>query len=356
MGFFEDFAGDIMNEVADIPGKVEDAAEKLASIADRLGLGKVADVARTVGKTAGVLDIGPTPILVGGQKAIQAMLWATGSNDREIESGEGFFNGSRAFRDERQSLTHADPDSTWDGGSAPRAYERRLDDQLDRLSILVDADSDVATIVSREAGEIIETRRILENLHNWLAEYGKYTQTLGVIPGVGKALQMEAEMLAVGLALKDAGDKMWEMHDDANTNAAGVREALALYEDVSMSATQQDSVGDFDPPRSIDTEDRRIASATIQSLASLQDNAARGINSAVLSVQGTGDNMTATHGMICAVTNNAVKAAESERATAGTRTAGVCTELAGKLRDAAQKYDETDLAEKGNLDQQMPPR
>jgi hypothetical protein len=105
-----------------------------------------------------------------------------------------------------------------------------------------------------------------------------------------------------------------------------------------------------------DGKDRRIAAATIRSLASLQDEAARGISSAVLAVQGVGENMTKTHGLICAVTNAAVAAAETERAAAGDRTAGVSTELAGKLRHAADKYDETDLAEKAKLDNQMPPR
>jgi len=105
-----------------------------------------------------------------------------------------------------------------------------------------------------------------------------------------------------------------------------------------------------------DAEDRRIAAATIRSLASHQDEAARGISSAVLAVQGIGDNMTKTHGLICAVTNAAVAAAEAERSTAGNRTAGVSTELAGKLRHAAEKYDETDLAEKDKLDNQIPPR
>ena len=106
-----------------------------------------------------------------------------------------------------------------------------------------------------------------------------------------------------------------------------------------------------------DGEERRIAAAAIRSLASHQEEAARGISSAVMAVQGVGDNMTKTHGLICAVTNAAaVTAAETERATAGNRTAGVSTELAAKLRHAAEKYDETDLAEKEKLDNQMPPR
>ncbi len=105
-----------------------------------------------------------------------------------------------------------------------------------------------------------------------------------------------------------------------------------------------------------DGEDRRIAAATIRSLASQQEEASQGINSAVLAVQGMSDNMTRTHGFICAVTNAAVAAAEAERATAGSRTAGVSTELAEKLRHAAARYDETDSTAKGNLDNQMPPR
>ena len=72
-----------------------------------------------------------------------------------------------------------------------------------------------------------------------------------------------------------------------------------------------------------DGEDRRIAAATIRSLASHQDDAARGISSAVLAVQGVSDNMTKTHGLICAMTNAAVMAAETERSTAGNRTAGM---------------------------------
>lgn len=105
-----------------------------------------------------------------------------------------------------------------------------------------------------------------------------------------------------------------------------------------------------------DGQDRRIAASTIRSLASHQDEAASGISSAVSAVQGVGENMTKTHGLISAVTNAAVAAAETARATAGNRTASVSTELAGKLRHAAEKYDETDLAEKAKLDNQMPPR
>lgn len=246
MGLF-DFVDDAFDFVTDAAGKVKTAAQVIGFVAKKANLADIADFAKSVGKWAVPLNIAPTPILVGGQKAIQAMRWTTGDGDPE--AGEGFGNGSRAFKRELPTLANAHPDSTWDGGPAPRAYERRVGEQEGRVAMLADADSQIASIVSREAGEIIETRRILDGLHNWLAEYGEYTQTLGVIPEVGKYIQMEAEMVAVGMALKDATSKMWEMHNNANTNAAGVREALALYQQVSTTATQQDSVGDFDPPR-----------------------------------------------------------------------------------------------------------
>jgi hypothetical protein len=297
-------------------------------------------------QSASPLHAAPTPVLIGSQKVIEGMLSTTGDNDPE--SGEAFANGSRAFDEPLQSLADAHPNSTWEGGPAAAAYERRVAEQENRVATLADADSQVASIVRREAGELVEARRILNGLHNWLVEYGQYTQTLGVIPDVGKSIQMQAEMLAVGMALKDASAKMWEMHNNANANAAAVREALAMYQQVSMAATQQDSIGDG--------EGTRVAAAAIRRLASHQDEAARGISSAVSAVRGVGDNMTKTHGPVCAATNAAVTEAETERSTAANRTAGVSTELAGKLRHAAEKYDETDLAEKEKLDNQIPPR
>ena len=245
MGIF-DVVGNVYDFVTDAAGKVRNAAQVVEFVAKRAKLADIADVAKSVGKSASPLNIAPTAVLVGGQKVIQGMLSTTGDGDPE--SGEAFASGSRAFADRKKSLADAHPNSSWEGGPAPEAYQRRVGEQEIRVATMADADSQVASIVSREAGELVETRRVLDGLHNWLAEYGEYTQTLGVIPEVGKAIQMQAEMVAVGMALKDASAKMWDMHNNANANAAAVREALAVYQQVSTAATQQDSIGDFDPP------------------------------------------------------------------------------------------------------------
>ncbi|MBE1549791.1 hypothetical protein GGC64_003831 [Mycobacterium sp. OAS707] len=246
MGIF-DVVENVYDFVTDAAGKVKNAAQVVEFVAKRAKLSDIADVAKSVGKAASPLHIAPTPVLVGGQKVIAGMLSTAGEGDPE--AGEGFGNGSRAFDDPKKSLADAHPDSSWEGGPAPAAYERRVGEQENRVATLADADGQIASIVSREAGELVETRRVLNGLHNWLADYGEYTQTLGVIPEVGRAIQMQAEMLAVGMALKDASAKMWEMHNNANANAAAVHAAIAMYQQVSTAATQQDSVGDFDPAR-----------------------------------------------------------------------------------------------------------
>jgi EspA/EspE family len=248
MGLFE-FTSAAFDSVTDAAAKVRQAGQVIEKVAERAGLGKLVSFGKALEKYTGPLAIAPTPVLQGGQKAIDAMRSVTGDGENGTESGDAFARGSHDFHEQAELHRKLRPDSTWEGGPAPAAYDRRVTEQEGRLSILRDADSEVASIITRELEQLNETRRILDNLHNWLAEYGEYTQTLGVIPVVGKNIQYNAEILAVGMALKEATSKMRQMHDDANANAEGVRHVLASYEGVTRGAVQQDSVGDFDPPR-----------------------------------------------------------------------------------------------------------
>jgi EspA/EspE family len=248
MGLFE-FTSDVFDFVTEAAGEVKQAGEVIEKVAERAGLGKLVSFGKALEKYAGPLAIAPTPVLQGGQKAIEAMRSATGDDENGTESGTAFAKGSHDFNEQAELQRKLRPDSTWEGGPAPAAYERRVTQQEDRLSILRDADSEVALIITRELDQLNEARRILDNLHNRLAEYGEYTQTLGVIPVIGKYAQYDAEILAVSMALKEATSKMSEMHANANANAEGVRSVLASYEGVTRGAVQQDSVGDFDPPR-----------------------------------------------------------------------------------------------------------
>ncbi|MGU3651109.1 EspA/EspE family type VII secretion system effector [Mycolicibacterium sp. A43C] len=349
MGFF-DFIDDVVDTVTDAAGKVKDAAKVVEVIAKRGDLLDVVDFAKGVGKWASPLAIAPTPVLVGGQKVIQGMRWTTGDGDPI--TGTAFIEGATAFRNLDSTLLTARPDSDWEG-SASRAYEKRVDRQQDHAAILSSADSKVGSAISREADEINETRRILDGLHNHLADFGEYTKWLGV-GQVGKALQFGLESAAVGLALKEATKKLRDMQDCANNNSAEVNQTDDLYQAVITEANQQDSTGDFDPGSQ--DEILKVEGQTLVGLAGVQDDASREIRSAVACVKFAGDEMDKTHGVICAVTNEAVRDAETARETAGSNMAGVSAELSQKLRDSARKYDAVDLQSKENLNQQMRPK
>ncbi|MCV7259625.1 ESX-1 secretion-associated protein [Mycobacterium shimoidei] len=101
--------------------------------------------------------------------------------------------------------------------------------------------------------------------------------------------------------------------------------------------------------------DLHFTAEYIRSLATLQKDAARGIGYATLAVDKVGQKVSTTHGSICAVTASAVKDAEKERSLATDKTQTASSDLAVKLKQAADKYDEIDAAEKRRIDAQMRP-
>lgn len=349
MGFWE--------TVGDIAGKVKTAGEMITEVGKRCGLPGIARFGESLSTAAGFLEIAPTPILEGGQKVIEKMREATGSGDPE--RGRGFAEGSRAFSEQAEvTLQAAKPGSTWSGGPAPKAYERRNEEQLDRVATMSGADYEIANVINREADDVQETRRILDGEHQVLADLGKRTQFLGAAGPEGKALQYGIETNAVYWAVKECTARMWAMHNFANDNAANVRTQTESYQQVASAAVPQDSIGDFDPHggKQDGGENRVIVTGTIRGLASVQADAAKEIRSAVSCVQMVGENMSKTHGTICQVTNAAVNAAQSVRLAAGNGAAGVSDELAAKLRHAADEFDGVDESEGGRLRQTMPPR
>lgn len=350
---FESFVHDAFKFVSDTAGKVKNAAKAVEKIAEKAGLPKIAGIAKTVGKYAGVLAIAPTPVLKGGQKIVQQMRHCAGEGDPDV--GEGFAKGAHGFQTLQNTLKKAHPNESWDGGPAPRAYERRVLAQEKSTAILSDADNQVATALSQEAGEINEVRRKLDAQHNWLADYGKFTQSFGVIPVVGKEIQYVLETMAVTFVLNDTAHIMWDMHNNANSHAAVVRGAHDLYQTAAASATQSDSANDFDPP-SNSAQQRVITPAAIRALAGVQGIAEKSAAESTVLTAGVSASVGQTHGFICAVTKKAVKEAEAERATAGKNLEGVCKELGGKLQHAAGRYEQTDADGKANIDKQMPPR
>ncbi|MCV7259624.1 EspA/EspE family type VII secretion system effector [Mycobacterium shimoidei] len=241
MGFF-DVVGDV---VADTAEKVKKGADWVARVARNVGLDKIARAAENVSKGVGKLAVAPTPILRSGQKLIERMRKATGDGDPE--RGESFADASGKFKAVQDTLATAHPGQGWEGGTASQAYDQRTGDQENRVVTLADADSQIATIVNREADQLNDVRKILDYNHQLLADVGEHTQWLGSLGPEGKALQATIESFYVTMAMDQCVPKMWQMHNDANANAAAIRNVRDVYHQVGAGVVISDSSGDFNP-------------------------------------------------------------------------------------------------------------
>ncbi|KMO70179.1 MAG: ESX-1 secretion-associated protein [Mycolicibacterium rufum] len=84
-------------------------------------------------------------------------------------------------------------------------------------------------------------------------------------------------------------------------------------------------------------------------LSSKQRAAAGRITVANQSVRDTASSMWSSHGIVCAPTNMAVAAAQSARAEAGATLHKISEELATRLTDAADNYDDADYRSGDNI-------
>ncbi|WP_197373172.1 EspA/EspE family type VII secretion system effector [Mycolicibacterium baixiangningiae] len=239
--------GDIWRTVQDTAEKAEQAAKWVEETAEKVGLDKIAGLARNVGKFAGKLVVGPTPILQGGQKVIETMLDMAGEGDPT--TGEILRDSATRFTAQLNPLKGASPDDRWQGHAANN-YADRNNEQQKFVAMLADADSQIRDILHDEARDVLHMRRELERQHNWLADFGQFSQWIGRLGPEGKAAQISMETWAVAMAVPPCVRETYDMSQSANDNATEIRMVKEnLYEKVAQQATISDSLNDFDPPR-----------------------------------------------------------------------------------------------------------
>jgi hypothetical protein len=246
-----DFLDNVVDKVEGVADKVKQGAQWVEETARGLGLGKIADVAKSVGKFAGKFVIAPTPILQGGQKAIEEMRKSAGDGD-PIERGDQFSDGAQTLTAQLPLLTQAHPNE-WKGGTASAAYAEKNRQQSDRISDVRNADKEMARILSGEADAVYAMRERLDYFHRWLADFGQVTQYLG-IDRRGKVVQAILETWAVGIAMSECIPLTWNTYNTAQDFARQAREARDAYKTVADGVTISDSTGDFDPPKQPSSE------------------------------------------------------------------------------------------------------
>ncbi|MBU8810798.1 hypothetical protein KL953_18100 [Mycolicibacterium goodii] len=258
----------LLSEVADFGKDVIDDREKWADRFQKVGhfiernakgerLERVAKFGRALGDFSGkftdffesslgrrMVKSARSPILAAGQHVITGMKLTTGIGDPE--NGRRFGEGANQLSTAGRTLSDAYPGDGWHSG-ASSAYLSQNSEQVTRTQALIHADQVVAAVLSREAEQIAMTREHLDSEADWLGDMSLVTMATGLIPYVGRAAQITAEIAMVTKAVGESTDQFMMMRDKADENAAEVRDALGQYEAVAGDATSSGEAPGFDP-------------------------------------------------------------------------------------------------------------
>jgi hypothetical protein len=100
-------------------------------------------------------------------------------------------------------------------------------------------------------------------------------------------------------------------------------------------------------------EDLEVTPEYLEELAEKQDESTEELEDAASSASGIGSSVWMTHGLICGGCGAAVTRAEAAHAAACKAMQAVSTDLAEKLREAEDYYEDTDDQAAANLDKQV---
>ena len=95
-----------------------------------------------------------------------------------------------------------------------------------------------------------------------------------------------------------------------------------------------------------------VLTSHIDQLAEIQMRATDQFTGANRAIVDTSSQVTATHGVICALTSAAVKAADEARTSAGAQLLRRSSELSAKLTTAASNYENVDYLSGKSIGQQ----
>lgn len=152
----------------------------------------------------------------------------------EPSQGDGYSESAIRFNGISESLDAAMPDSRWRGGASD-AYCDANTVQKSRIKRLVDADLDVRMALSAEAGEVKNTRRILNNAATLMGNAIVPALAARAIPRVGKAISMEMEAAVVGVALPTCIWHLNQLSGQSSAAAKSIQAATRIYEEVAAA-------------------------------------------------------------------------------------------------------------------------
>ncbi|OBG89321.1 hypothetical protein A5733_00130 [Mycobacterium sp. NS-7484] len=174
-----------------------------------------------------------TPIISAGLLAIQGMTMTCGIGTPD--SGDRFGQGAAQLGDVDQTLESAKPTSGWQGG-ASQAYTGQDAKQQERARMIAEADKEMEAVISKQAGQIDQTRSFLGTCATVLGYAILPAMAAKAFPATAPyAIAIEVGAVAGSVPLAAGQTSM--MNANSMANAVEIGQAMGKYAKVAASAT-----------------------------------------------------------------------------------------------------------------------
>lgn len=221
--------GDVLT--GDLHGAVVDGTNVLGDLRDVLqgmeGLG--ADLGRVPKRFADnpLVKLSDSPPIEAAQLAIDGMKATTGSGDPE--DGAGLKKSADLLAEVVEQLVDAKPHEDRWNGDAAEAYAEKNDGHRRKVSGVEVADRAIAGVLSAEADQVVGTRKTLDDVSQYLYDFGLSTSWMNLVPG-GRAAKLALDAAAAAAGLAQAGYALEELVRASLSNAATIRGHTEHYQ------------------------------------------------------------------------------------------------------------------------------
>jgi hypothetical protein len=176
-----------------------------------------------------------TPVIAGGLYVLTGISLSMGEGSPE--SGDAFSNGAELFQSNGKSLEGAYPTETWTG-TASDAYMSQNSHQIQRATTMLEADNDIARILSTQAQQVHDARTEVDWASKGLAAMIPVAMALeATVLGAPESIALQ--IAAVAVAAAAAGMAAGNLVSYAQQNAAQLHEAADKYRQAGTASPSE---------------------------------------------------------------------------------------------------------------------
>jgi hypothetical protein len=227
-----DFVGDVLE--GDVIGATRDAYDFVENAKDVLE--GVRDLGVSIGTIPSrfvdnpILQLADSPPIELAQRIIAGMRLTTGSGD-PVEGAE-YEDAAKLMQEGLELLIDAAPhEDHWNGAASEAYADRNKTNRLATSAVQV-ADLNIADVLQAEAHQVVQTRKTLDDIDEYLFQFALSTAWMNGIPG-GRAAKLVVDSGAAALGLGGAGRALTSLVTDSYQRSEKIREQFEHYEQAS---------------------------------------------------------------------------------------------------------------------------